>query len=389
MNQNSDNVDKQLKQFLFDTFMLKSRDIIMITDGGTDFTHARILGVNPFFEHETGLSHKYLKNSLCAEWINASVVQLLSLNSAFNSCTSVRHQIAVKNIQGDFTEIQFEIYPVQQATELWIWQAKPSKKKQLINQHQQLNKQNMMRAIERIAGQTAHDFNNILAIIMGNNDLLLENIEISSPFRSLLQSISRAVEKGTHLTKSLLVFAQKNVLINQELNLNDFLFSMYNELREIISPSYFLKIALSEQPCYICVDRAMLQVCINNLVLNAAETMLEKSAEKLIEKPTIIIQINKVFMPQQQDVFDQHIAAQEYVKLTITDSGSGIAMTHLPLIFTPFFTTQKTKAAKGLGLSMVYGFMKRSMGYCLVDTKLGEGSSFSLLFNVSPHHPIL
>ena len=77
-----------------------------------------------------------------------------------------------------FTPISFEIYPVQQGTSLWVWQAKSSIPKPLTNYDQQFNQQDMMRGIEKLAGQTAHDFNNILAIIMGNNDLLLENVEV-------------------------------------------------------------------------------------------------------------------------------------------------------------------------------------------------------------------
>jgi signal transduction histidine kinase len=385
MHQNSANVDKQLEHFLLTTFMLKNSDIIMITDGGTDFTDARILGVNSSFEYVTGLSQKNLINSTCVELLDASDIQLFSLNSVFKTCSTVRHQIAVKNINGEFTPILFEIYPVQQGTSLWVWQAKSSMPKPLTNHDQQFNQQDMMRAIEKLAGQAAHDFNNILAIIMGNNDLLLENVEVSSLFHPLLCSISRAVDKGTHLTQTLLEFAQKNTLSNEELNLNDYLLSMDKELREIISPYHVLKIELCGQPCNICVDRTMLQKCISNLVLNAAQAMHEKPIEKLIEKSTIVIQINTMFVPQQKDAFDQIIVPQEYVKLTITDTGTGITITNLPLIFIPFFTTQKTKTAKGLGLSMVYGFLKKSMGYCLVDTELGKGSSFSLLFSISPH----
>ena len=109
MHQNSVNLDKQLEHFLFNTFMLKSSDIIMITDGETDFTKARILGVNSSFENITGLSQKDLIDKLCSEWINTSELQLLSLNSAFKACSTVREQIAIKNNKSDFTQIQFEI----------------------------------------------------------------------------------------------------------------------------------------------------------------------------------------------------------------------------------------------------------------------------------------
>ncbi len=379
MHQNSVNLDKQLEHFLFNTFMLKSSDIIMITDGETDFTKARILGVNSSFENITGLSQKDLIDKLCSEWINTSELQLLSLNSAFKACSTVREQIAIKNNKSDFTQIQFEIYPVQQETKLWIWQAKLPISRQLIDCNKQLNQQNMMQALEKIAGQTAHDFNNILAIIMCNNDLLLEIIEASSPFYPLLHSISRAVDKGTHLTRSLMIFAQKSILNIEELNMIDCLLSMVNELQENIGSYPILKLELCDQPCNVYVDRAMLKECISCLVLNASQAMHENSSEK----STIFIEVNKVFIPQQKDAFEQLILPQEYVKITITDTGSGITPTNLPLIFTPFFTTRKTNAAKGLGLSMVYGFLKRSAGYCLVNTEVGKGSSFSLLFDMS------
>ena len=379
MYQNSDHIDKQLEYFLLNTFLRKSSDIIMVTDGGADFSDARVLGVNSSFEFVTGFSQKILNNSFCTELLNTSVVQLRSLHSAFKTGSAVQHQIAVKNIRSDFTQIQFEIYPVQQNTEFWIWQAKSTKPTQLINHDPQLNQQNMMRTIEKIAGQTAHDFNNILAIIMGNNDLLLENIEGCSPFYTLLQSISRAVDKGTQLTQTLQMFAQKKVLSNNIFNLNECLSSMAEGLQENIGSYPILKIELFGQPCNICVDQTMLQKSIHHLVLNAAQSMSEKS----IEKSIIVIQIKKSFVPQQKDVFEQLILSQEYIKLIITDTGTGITAANLPLIFTPFFTTQKTKTAKGLGLSLVYGFLKQSMSYCLVDTDVNKGSSFSLLFKAT------
>jgi signal transduction histidine kinase len=399
MNKNSTNVDRQLEYFLFNTFMPKSSDIVMITDGGTSFIDARILGVNPSFEWITGLQQKYMINSLCAQWLNAPVAQLDSLTAAFKSRSAVRQRISIKNIQNDPVHIQFEIYPVQQGTKFWIWQAELVKKKQSIehDQHlnQQLNQQDMMRVIEKIAGQTAHDFNNILAIVMGNNDLLLENIDTSSHSYPLLQSISRAVDKGTHLTQGLMAFAQKSTSSNKELNLNDCLSSMTNELQTKIGLSLVLKIVLCKQPCNICVEQTMLQGAIRNLVFNAAQAMSQKLTAKptveLTIKPTIVIEIHKMFIPQQKDIFEQLIESKKYVKLTVIDTGTGITTANLPLIFTPFFTTQKTKSiksTKGLGLSMVYGFLKRSTGYCLIDTEVGKGSSFSLLFNVSPHESI-
>jgi two-component system cell cycle sensor histidine kinase/response regulator CckA len=379
MHHNSANIDKQLEHFLFNTFMLKSSDIIMITDGETDFTKARILGVNSSFEFITGLSQKDLIDSPCSEWINTSDSQLLSLNSAFKTSSAVLEQLAIKNNEGDLTQIQFEIYPVQQETKLWIWQAKLLIPSQLIVRNKQLKQQDMMQALEKTAGQTAHDFNNILAIIMCNNDLLLEIIEDSSPYYPLLYSISRAVDKGTHLTRSLMVFAQKNILNNEEFNLNDCLSSMANGLQENIEAYHILKLELCDQPCNVYVDRVMLEECISNLVLNASQAMFESPSGK----STIFIDIKKVFIPQQKDAFEQLILPQEYVKITITDTGAGITSTNLPLIFTPFFTTRKINAAKGVGLSMVYGFLKRSAGYCLVNTEVGKGSSFSLLFDIS------
>jgi signal transduction histidine kinase len=389
MHQNSSNICKPLEHFLFNTFIHKLKDIIMITDSGSgsgsgsgsDFGHVRILGVNSFFESTTGLTQKQLINSPCAQWINISINQLHRINAALNECRTIELVLAVKNIDGDFIQLQFEIYPVEQATQYWIWQGKPLKLEQSDHYDQTLSHQNEVHTVESVAAQSAHYFNNILAIIMGNNDLILENSEASSPFYPLLQSISRAVEQGTYLTKNLLVFAQKSIVTNENINLNACISSMADGLRKDISSHHTLIFKLTEQPNNIVVDLALLQECISNLVLNAAQAMYEKS--------TIIIEVNKVFVREQKDAFEQTISPQKYVKLTISDTGKGISKTNLPLIFTPFFTTHKTKAAKGLGLSLVYGFMKKNKGYCLVDTVVDKGSSFSLLFNIKPHHPIL
>ena len=381
MNQNAPNICQQLEYFLFNTFIEKSNDIIMITDDAGGFNNACILGINSSFELTTGFTQKQLINTPCAEWINISVNQLHRLNTAFKHGTSVQLELAVKNNEDDFVLLQFDICPVKLATKFWIWQCKPLSTEQYTGYDQPLIQQNEMQGMQQIAGQTAHDFNNILAVIMGNNDLALENIETSSPFYPLFQSISRAIDKGTNLTKTLLVFAQRHLLTSVELELNDYVSCLANRLRERLGLHYDLQLKLAVQPCDICVDPELLEECITNLVLNAAQAMLEKS--------TVIIEVNKVFMQQQKDAFEQMIIPQEYVNLTITDTGKGITTSNLPLIFTPFFTTQKMNAAKGLGLSLVYGFLKKSKGYCLVDTEVGKGSTFSLLFRIPPHHPII
>lgn len=381
MHQNSSTFCPSLEHFLFNTFLHKSKDIIMITDGGSDFDRARILGGNSSFEFISGLTQKQLINLPCDQLFNLSVQQRHSLQSAFKDTTTVELALAITNTDGSVIQLKFEIYPVEQATQYWIWQGKPSTLEHSIIHDQQQNHQSEIRAMETIAAKTAHDFNNILAIIMGNNDLILENSDVSSPFYPLFKSISRAVKKGTHLTKNLLVFSQKNLLSNQQLDLNTCVSSMANGLRENIGSHHVLTLELTEQPCDIVADIPLLQECITNLVINAAQAMYQSG--------TIIIAVNTVFMAQQKDVFEQMILPQEYVKLTITDTGKGISKANLPLIFTPFFTTRETKAAKGLGLSLVYGFVKNNNGYCLVDTELGKGSSFSLLFNLRPLHSML
>ena len=216
MNHNSTDTYTQLEWFLFNTFMEKSNDIVMITDSGNSLDDACVLGVNTFFELNTGLTQVRLINSPFAEWINLSVNQRNRLNIAFTDRSSLKLELAVKKTGNNFTHIEFEIYPIKQATNFWVWQGKLLEQK--TSHSQQLIQQKELSAMQPIAAQTAHDFNNILAVIMGNNDLLLENIEVSSPFYPLLQSISRSIDKGTELTKNLQVFAQKKPQTNADVN---------------------------------------------------------------------------------------------------------------------------------------------------------------------------
>lgn len=207
--------DTQLKRFLLNTFLDKSNEIVIITDSGNNLNDARVLGVNSLFELSTGLTQSKLINSHFVDWINLSVKQHNSLNIAFNDMTSLKIDLAVKNKDDNFTHIEFEVYPIKQTTKLWIWQGKLIKLEQQEASHsQQLIHQKEVSSVQQIV----HDFNNILSVIMGNSDLVLEKMEVSSPFYPLLQSISRSVNKGTNLTKKLQMFTQKKAATEADIN---------------------------------------------------------------------------------------------------------------------------------------------------------------------------
>jgi two-component system cell cycle sensor histidine kinase/response regulator CckA len=137
---------------------------------------------------------------------------------------------------------------------------------------------------------------------------------------------------------------------------------------------YNLQLILPDQPCKIHADPKLLQQCISHLVLNAAQSMPNQGR--------VTIEVSRVFMQRQIDAFQQTILPQEYVKIAVADSGKGMTKTHLSFILTPFLSTQKPMTAKGLGLSLIYSFIKKNNAYCLVNTDVDKGSSFSLLFKI-------
>jgi two-component system cell cycle sensor histidine kinase/response regulator CckA len=240
----------------------------------------------------------------------------------------------------------------------------------------QLTQAQKMDAIGRLAGGVAHDFNNMLGVILGQTDLLLLKMEPDQPFFEALQRIKKAGEKSADLTRQLLAFARKQTVSPKVLNLNEIIKSMTRMLPRIIGEDIQLSWSPQKDIWPVIIDSSQIDQILINLCINARDSITGNG------KITIETE-NKTF---DDSYILKHpgFLAGDYVMVSVIDSGCGMDEEILNNIFEPFFTTKGEGKGTGLGLSTVYGIVKQNKGFIKVYSKPGQGSTFK--FYLPRHH---
>lgn len=240
---------------------------------------------------------------------------------------------------------------------------------------QKLQQAHKMESIGRLAGGIAHDFNNMLSIIIGNTEIVLDDIDSENPHSENLKEISSAAERSAILTRQLLAFARKQIIEPKVLNLNDVLGNMLKMLERLIGEH----IKLIWQPAYnlkpVKIDPSQVDQILANLCVNARDAI--KGVGE-ITITTANITIDEHYRHNSAD-----ITPGDYVELTVTDNGSGIDEAILSHIFEPFYTTKDISKGTGLGLATVYGIVQQNKGFINVDSEPEAGTTFKIYF---PQH---
>ena len=229
-----------------------------------------------------------------------------------------------------------------------------------------------MDAIGQLAGGIAHDFNNLLTIIRGCCDELLQNTAMDVATRSGLEEIRRTGGRASALTQKLLAFSRRKSLQPCSLDFNTILSEMKTMLQRLLNESIEITINSGENLGQIWADRDQIEHMLINLVLNAKDAM-PNGGEILIE--TQNRELDRTFAKQHRGA-----VPGDYIQLTVKDSGCGMDAETLKHIFEPFFTTKQVGKGSGLGLAMVYGFLKQSGGYIDAVSEVGKGSTFTVYF---------
>ena len=235
---------------------------------------------------------------------------------------------------------------------------------------EQLRQSQKMDAIGQLAGGIAHDFNNLLTVIQGNNALLHASHDDPTLREEAISQIAQAAERATSLTRQLLAFSRRQRLQSRPVDLNEAVRHLTTMLERIVGEDVTVKLDLYDKPLVTQADPGMLDQVLMNLTVNARDAMPNGGG---LTFHTSAIHI--------RDVFQRHpdLGPGPYVRLTVTDTGSGIAAEHLPHIFEPFFTTKDVGAGTGLGLSTVFGIVKQHNGSIFVESTPGRGSCFEIL----------
>ncbi|WP_343347132.1 response regulator [Sphingomicrobium sp. XHP0239] len=233
-----------------------------------------------------------------------------------------------------------------------------------------------MQAVGQLAGGVAHDFNNILTAIIGHCDLMLMRHTPGDSDYDDIQQIKSNSNRAAGLTRQLLAFSRQQTLRPQVLQLADVVAEVSHLLKRLLGETVELKVKHGRDVGLVRADPGQMEQVIVNLAVNARDAMLDKGGG------TLTIQTYKVRADQVADIGSEILPVADYSALSITDTGSGIEASVLGKIFEPFFTTKEVGKGTGLGLSTVYGIVKQSGGYIFADSKVGEGTSFSIYLPV-------
>ena len=229
-----------------------------------------------------------------------------------------------------------------------------------------------MEAIGRLAGGLAHDFNNILGVIMGYSDLSIEKLDPSHSVANNLAQIKEAANRAVHLTRQLLAFSKQQIVSPRILDLNAVVDDINKMLRRVVGEDISLIFHPSVPLGLIRADVGQIEQVLMNLVVNARDAMPD-GGEITIETATA--ELDESYAREHEPV-----TAGEYVMLSVRDTGCGMDEATKARIFEPFFTTKELGKGTGLGLASVYGIVKQSGGYISVHSELDRGTNFELYF---------
>ncbi|HXW54858.1 MAG TPA: PAS domain S-box protein [Candidatus Cybelea sp.] len=235
---------------------------------------------------------------------------------------------------------------------------------------QQLRLAQKIEAIGRLSGGIAHDFNNLLGVIIGYTEAAQKRMEPGDRFREANEEIQRAARRAASLTQQLLAFSRKQVLEPKVLDLNAVVRDVEKMLVRLIGAHIALALVLPESVGMVKADRTQLEQVILNLALNARDAMPEGGR--------LVMETSSVAFDERSAARPRYMPPGHYVLLKVSDTGCGMKPEVEAHIFEPFFTTKEKGKGTGLGLATVYGVIKQSGGYILVESQLGKGTAFKI-----------
>jgi len=235
---------------------------------------------------------------------------------------------------------------------------------------QQFIQSQKMEAIGRLAGGVAHDFNNILTVIIGSCELAQFDLKNPERLKQRINEIKKAAERASSLTKQLLAYSRRQIMEMQIININDLIANLEKMLKRLIGEDIELKINLMEDVGMIKADPSQIEQVIINLVVNARDAM-PRGGKLTIE--TLRAYLDSEYAQRHRDV-----KPGPYVMLSISDTGAGLSDEAKQHLFEPFFTTKPKGEGTGLGLSTVYGIIKQSGGNIWVYSEANKGTTFKI-----------
>jgi PAS domain S-box-containing protein len=234
----------------------------------------------------------------------------------------------------------------------------------------QLNQAQKMESVGRLAGGVAHDFNNMLGVILGHTELALERAKENHDLYNDLNEIQKAAQRSANLTKQLLTFARKDIVSPKQIDLNDIVESMLNMLHRLIGEDIDLVWKPTGNLWPVKMDPSQVDQILANLCVNARDAIAD---------------VGKLTIETGMKTFDAEYCTDhagfipgDFVLLAFSDNGCGMDKDTLDKLFEPFFTTKDVGKGTGLGLATIYGIVKQNNGFINVYSEPGQGTTFRI-----------
>jgi nitrogen-specific signal transduction histidine kinase len=231
----------------------------------------------------------------------------------------------------------------------------------------QLMQAQKMETVGQLSGGIAHDFNNLLTVVVGNAEVLSESLRARPDLQHLADSIVAAGERGAELTQRLLAFSRRQTLQPADIDCNALVRGMEKLLRRMLPEAISVRTILDADVRTAYADPGQLENAILNLAINARDAMSDGG--------TLTITTANVPLDERYRDLHPEVNPGEYVMVSVTDDGSGMPKEVLDHVFEPFFTTKEVGKGSGLGLSMVYGFVKQSNGHVAIYSEPALGTT--------------
>ncbi len=234
---------------------------------------------------------------------------------------------------------------------------------------QQLRHAQKMEAMGRLAGGVAHDFNNVLSVILSYAEMVIEDVK-PGHVRDDLIEIRKAAERAAELTEQLLVFSRKHAVVSTLVEPAQVVHDLERMLRRLIGEDVALEIAQADEIPTIRIDKGQLDQVLINLAINARDAMPKGGK--------LTISLSSARLDQKFAATHHGVTPGRYARIVVTDTGTGIDSATIGRIFEPFFTTKDVGKGTGLGLSTVFGIIQRAGGTIWVSSEVDVGTSFTM-----------
>ncbi len=316
---------------------------------------------------ETDLRPEF--NAFCNRVFGSDVKQTCELRLVKNEASllyTYLEGIAMHDGEGNVKQCQIAVVDITDRKRVEVEEAKLK---------DQLFQAQNLASVGILAGGVAHNFNNLLMVVMGYASLLLTELEEGGPLREYAQHIIDASKTAANLTKDLLAFSRKKPVNLQPVNVNNILKDAEGILSKLLRENINLKMAVTEKDCFVMTDGDQMMHVLMNLATNARDAMPNGGELKI---STDVVEMDDAFVRALG--FGK---IGEYVLISFSDTGVGMDEDTRLRIFVPFFTTKEVGKGTGLGLAIVYGVVRQHHGYIDVESETGNGTTFRIYLPIA------